>query len=145
MASSQDKIDSAVGNGNARGADVSLAIKRAVPQVARRLPAFLGDQMAVAERYAAIAVGTIMDSPGLRDCTPASIVRGVIRAAEYGLALDGVLGHAYLVPYAVKGVKTAQFQIGYRGLVELMYRTGMWASIAADYGITALEDCQVAR
>lgn len=125
----QDKINEAAGRAQSRPGDVALAIRAAVPQLARRLPAYLGD---VAERYAAIAVGTVMDSPGLRSCTPASIVRGVIRAAEYGLALDGVLGHAYLVPYTVKGVKVAQFQLGYRGLVELMYRTGQWCSVQAD-------------
>ena len=128
----QDKIDSVASRAGAGRNALALAVRDAVPQIARRLPAFLGQPQAVAERYAAIAVGMLSDNPYLSTCTPASIVRGVIRAAEYGLALDGVLGHAYLVPYNVKGVKVAQFQLGYRGLVELMYRTGQWASISAE-------------
>lgn len=126
----QQKIDDAVGRVAQTRGTLALSIRDAVPQIERRLPSFLAK--GTAERYAAIALSTVQASPGLARCTPASIVRGVVRAAEYGLALDGVMGHAYLVPYKIKGVDTAQFQIGYRGLVELMYRTGFWASVNAN-------------
>lgn len=128
--SAQEKVNQAVTRMVARSGGLAVAVKDAIPQIERRLPSFLA--AGTAERYAAIAVSTVQASPGLAKCTPASIVRGIVRAAEYGLALDGVLGHAYLVPYKIKGVDTAQFQIGYRGLVELMYRTGFWASINAN-------------
>lgn len=126
----QDKINEVAERAARSSNSLALAIRDAVPQITRRLPAFMPP--ATAERYAAIAMSTVQANPGLRQCTQASIVRGVIRASEYGLALDGELGHAYLVPYNERGVMVAKFQFGYRGLIELMYRTGMWVSFAGD-------------
>lgn len=65
-------------------------------------------------------------NPGLLDCTPTSIFDGIVRAAELGLELSGPLGHAYLVPRrnTRKGCQEATFQIGYRGLIALAYRSG---------------------
>lgn len=125
----QEKIDQAAQREAARGQSVALAIREATPRIAARLPTYL--PAGTAERYAIQAASTVMQSPALRACTPASIVRAVLTAAEYGLSIDGVLGHAYLVPYRIRGVPTAQFQIGYRGLVELTLRTGHWSSIQA--------------
>lgn len=126
----QAKVDQAVAKQRRAGTGLVVAVKEAVPQIQRRLPNFMQSE-GTASRLAAIALDTVMGSASLRECTAASIVKGIITAAEYGLALDGVMGHAYLVPYNIKGIKTAQFQTGYRGLVELMYRTGFWQSIKA--------------
>lgn len=126
----QDKIDEAAARGTSARNKTALAIRDAVPQIGNRLPVYM--PRGTAERYAAIAIDTYIGSPSLQRCSPQSIVRGVVLAAEYGLALDGVLGHAYLVPYSIKGVMTAQFQIGYRGLVELMYRTKVVELVNSD-------------
>lgn len=130
MSDAQEKIDEAVQRASKSSDAVGLAVRDCVPQIQRRLPPFL--PAGTAERFAAVALSTIQATQALRDCTPKSIVRGVITAAGYGLAVDGVLGHAYLVPYKIRGVPTAQFQIGYRGLVELMLRTGLYTSVHAD-------------
>lgn len=67
----------------------------------------------------------IQTSPQLLDCTPVSLLSGLIRANELGLMLAGPLGQAYLVPRRNKkiGVTEATFQIGYRGYLNLMYRS----------------------
>lgn len=49
------------------------------------------------------------------------------RAAELGLKVNTHAGHAYLIPYG----KEVQFQLGYRGLIELAYRTGLYTKIEA--------------
>ena len=77
------------------------------------------------ERLMKVAVGALMKSPNLQKCTPTSLMNCFIGAAEVGLEPGGVLGHAYLVPYG----DTATLIIGYRGLIELMRRTGELASI----------------
>ena len=77
------------------------------------------------ERLMKVAVGAMMKSPNLQKCTPSSLLNCFIGAAEVGLEPGGVLGHAYLVPYG----DTATMIIGYRGLIELMRRTGELASI----------------
>lgn len=61
-------------------------------------------------------------NPTLLDCTRYSLYLGMMAAAELGLELTGPLGHAWLIPRKVKGVLTACFQIGYRGLAALAMR-----------------------
>lgn len=41
------------------------------------------------------------------------------------------LGQAYVLPYLNKGVLEAQFQLGYKGLIDLAYRSGEVESIQA--------------
>ena len=45
-------------------------------------------------------------------------------AAQLGLEPNTPLGQAYLIPYKNKGVDEVQFQIGYKGLIDLAYRSG---------------------
>jgi recombination protein RecT len=62
----------------------------------------------------------------LLKCTQLSILRGIIQASELGLELSGPMGHAYLVPRFSKKAKAQEacFQIGWKGLVVLVYRGG---------------------
>lgn len=62
----------------------------------------------------------------LLKCTQLSILRGIIQASELGLELSGPMGHAYLVPRWSKKAKSLEacFQIGWKGLVVLVYRGG---------------------
>lgn len=56
-----------------------------------------------------------------RKCKPASIGKCLIRAATYGLEINsGQLGHCYLVPYGDE----AQLQLSYKGIKELVRRSG---------------------
>ena len=64
-------------------------------------------------------------TPGLRDCNPESLMYCGMKAASLNLPLDNNLGFAYAVPYG----KEAQFQIGYRGFVQLGQRTGQYQSM----------------
>jgi recombination protein RecT len=45
-------------------------------------------------------------------------------AAQLGLEPNTALGQAYILPYQNKGVLEAQFQLGYKGLIDLAYRSG---------------------
>ena len=72
-------------------------------------------------------------TPGLRNCDPETLMFCGLKAASMNLPLDNNLGFAYAVPY--KNHKTnpptveAQFQIGYRGIVNLAQRTGQYKSM----------------
>jgi recombination protein RecT len=85
------------------------------------------------ERLIKLALVAASRTPRLLECTPESIVQGVMSAAQLGLDVGGVLGSAYLVPY--KNKKTdryeAQFIPGYRGLIDLARRSGSIESIEA--------------
>ena len=47
-----------------------------------------------------------------------------MNAAQLGVEPNTPLGQAYILPYNNKGVMEAQFQLGYKGLIDLAYRSG---------------------
>jgi recombination protein RecT len=75
------------------------------------------------EKLIRTAMTLVQTTPALLECTQASILAGIVKAAELGIELTGALGQAYLIPYRSKAGTTANFQIGYRGLIELAYRS----------------------
>lgn len=80
------------------------------------------------ERMARVALNSLRRTPALWDCDPASIVKSILEAAQLGLEVDGVLGHAYLVPYKSE----CQLLPGYRGRIELCRRSGQISTIYAE-------------
>ena len=96
-------------------------------QIESALPRTIGIQRFMSGVY------TLMRTPSLRACTTESIVGGMLLAAQSGLELNTVMGQAWLVPFwnDSKKVKEAQFILGYRGIVDLGYRSGGVADIVA--------------
>jgi len=74
-----------------------------------------------------VALTAYTKNPDLQECTPISVFLCAVEAAQLGLTLDGALGHAYIVKYK----REAQFICGYRGYIELAYRSGKIAKISA--------------
>jgi len=91
-----------------------------------------------ARRFAKMIYTTVSNSPALQKCSIASIIKSASISASLDLDIDP-RGLAYLVPYNNNiGTKQnpryqmeAQFQIGYKGLIELAYRSGRVKSISA--------------
>lgn len=79
-----------------------------------------------------IAIAAAQRTPLLLQCTPASIVRSVMQGAELGLTPGSALNSAYLVPFKNGGVYEAQLIVSAQGLCELMYRSGLVASVDAE-------------
>ena len=77
----------------------------------------------------------------LQLCPPREVVMEALKAATLKLPINKGLGFAYIVPYAKsrkegnQWVKEQhpQFQIGYRGLIQLAMRTGQYKYINADF------------
>jgi len=92
-------------------------------QIARALPRHL-----TPERMIRVALTAYKTTPALQKCDPISIASAIMEAAQLGLEPDGVLGHAYLVPYGSR----CQLIPGYKGLCELAYRSGKVTKIAAE-------------
>ncbi len=76
------------------------------------------------ERFTRIVMTALSTTPELNKCTPQSFLGAMMTAAQLGLEPNTPLGQAYLIPYKNKGVLEAQFQIGYKGLIDLAYRSG---------------------
>lgn len=84
------------------------------------------------ERLVRIGLNAVSRNPKLLECSQESIVGAVINCATLGLE-PNLMGHAYLVPFYNSKTKQmeAQFQIGYRGLIDLARRTGQLSVVYA--------------
>lgn len=73
----------------------------------------------------------VANDTALQECEPLSIMYSAIKATALDLPLDKNLGFAYVIPYdnKKKGVKEAQFQIGFKGFVQLAIRSGQFKNI----------------
>lgn len=92
-----------------------------------------------AERYARICLTAMMRTPKLKDCTQASLFKAMLDCSSLGLEPDG--RRAHLIPYDKKrnvngkwivAYTEAQLIIDYKGLVELMKRSGEVSTIRAE-------------
>jgi len=73
-----------------------------------------------------LSLGTTMP-----DVEPRSILAGAAIAASLDLPIDKNLGFAWIVPYKKGDRKLAQFQMGYRGYVQLALRTAAYERMNA--------------
>lgn len=65
---------------------------------------------------------------GLQNCNPEAVALECVRAAALNLPIVKSLGFAYVVAYG----STPTFIIGYKGLIQLAQRSGLYKTINAD-------------
>lgn len=94
-------------------------IKSMEGEIAKALPSVI-----TPERFTRIVLSAISMNPKLSECTPASFLGAMMTSAQLGLEVNTPLGQAYVLPYSNKGQLEAQFQLGYKGLIDLAYRSG---------------------
>lgn len=82
----------------------------------KRGPAFLASLLSV-----------VSSNDALQSCDPASVLTSAAKAAVLNLPIEPALGFAHIVPFKSK----ATFVIGYKGLIQLAIRTGMYEVINA--------------
>jgi recombination protein RecT len=72
-------------------------------------------------------------SETLKKAIPESLYAAALKAAALDLPIAPELGFAYIIPYDNKktGIVTAQFQIGYKGLLQLALRSKQLKTISA--------------
>jgi recombination protein RecT len=70
-------------------------------------------------------------NPSLGDCEPNSVISSAVIAATLNLPIQSNLGFAHIVPYMKNGVSVAQFQMGYKGFIQLALRTAQYKNINA--------------
>ncbi len=108
-------------------------IKEAIEHDRDKLTAALAAVHVKPERFLTVVDQALRRSPDLLKCTPSSVLKALLDAAELGLVPSGLIGQAYLVPYRNKntGRQEAQLIPGYRGLIDLARRSGELRSIEA--------------
>jgi recombination protein RecT len=95
-------------------------------QIAKALPSVL-----TPERFTRMVLTALSANPKLQACTPQSFLGAMMQAAQLGVEPNTPLGQAYLIPYKNKGIDEVQFQLGYKGLIDLAYRSGEITDIQA--------------
>jgi recombination protein RecT len=60
---------------------------------------------------------------------PMTIIQAALKAATFDLPVDQNLGYAYIVPFKNKGVMSATFILGWKGMHQLALRTGAYKTI----------------
>ena len=94
-------------------------VKKMSGAIAQALPSVM-----TPERFTRMVFTALASNPQLNDCTPDSFLGAMMTAAQLGVEPNTALGQAYIIPYRNKGVLEAQFQLGYKGLIDLAYRSG---------------------
>jgi recombination protein RecT len=94
--------------------------KRIDEMLGKRSPQFITALMAATNNIA-----------HLGECTPASVLNAALTVAALDLPINNNLGFAYMIPYKNKGVYEAQFQMGWKGFIQLAQRSGQYKTIAA--------------
>lgn len=81
-----------------------------------------------AQRFVTAITSAVAVNPLLQDCDPATILSGALLGESLGLSPSPQLGQYYLVPFnnTEKGCKDAQFQLGYKGYIQLALRSGYY-------------------
>ena len=92
-------------------------IKAMSPEIKNALP-----DVITPERFTRMALSTLNNNVKLRECAPVTFLAAMMNAAQLGLEPNTPLGQAYLIPYRNHGKMECQFQIGYKGLIDLVYR-----------------------
>lgn len=79
-------------------------------------------------RFITAAVDYIRGNPKLLNTSPDSLLSALVTSAQFRFMPSGVSGEAYIIPYGSE----AKFQMGYQGIVTLLYRSGKIKGITAN-------------
>ena len=81
-------------------------------------------------RFMTSIISAVNTNPALQECTNASILSAALLGETLNLSPSPQLGQFYLVPYNDKNKgKVAQFQLGYKGYVQLALRSGQYKKL----------------
>lgn len=93
------------------------------PAVTERFVTMLGEKQSTA--FLLSVLNCAQGNDKLMRCEPQSVLMAAAVAGTLNLPVDPSLGQAYIIPYGAK----AQFQLGYRGLIQLAHRSGQYSKI----------------
>ncbi len=120
MADLKNKLQAkATGEKAIKKVNPSEGMKQILDRMKKEISAAL-PSMVSSERFQRVALTAFSSNPKLQECDPVSFIAAMMESAQLGLEPNTPIGQAYLIPYG----KKVQFQIGYKGLLELAQRSG---------------------
>lgn len=92
----------------------------------------LGDPK-IAQRFTSSIMSAVSINPQLQACDPGTILTAGLQGEALQLSPSPQMGHFYMVPFKnnKRGVSEAQFQLGYKGYIQLAIRSGQYKTINA--------------
>lgn len=79
-----------------------------------------------AQRFVTAVTSAVSLNPQLQECENSSILAAALQGETLELSPSPALGHYYMVPYNSSTGKKAQFQMGYKGYIQLALRSGCY-------------------
>lgn len=82
-------------------------------------------------RFISSIISAVNANASLQECTNASILSAALLGESLNLSPSPQLGQYYMVPFKNNnaGVKVAQFQLGYKGYIQLAIRSGQYKKL----------------
>lgn len=81
-------------------------------------------------KFISAVVSAVNANPGLQECTNQSILSAALLGESLKLSPSPQLGQYYMVPFNDKNKgKVAQFQLGYKGYIQLAIRSGQYKKL----------------
>lgn len=82
-----------------------------------------------AQRFIASITSAVVTNPSLQECDASTILSAGLLGEALNLSPSPQLGQYYLVPFNNKNGKVAQFQLGYKGYIQLALRSGYYRKL----------------
>lgn len=114
----------AVGNSLAKTQKAGMAAYLTQDAVKKQINSVVGGKNGT--RFISSIVSAVQTTPKLQECSNQSILSAALLGEALNLSPSPQLGQFYMVPFNNKGVKEAQFQLGYKGYVQLAVRSGYY-------------------
>lgn len=92
-------------------------------------------------RFISSIVSAVNNNKELQACSSASILSAALLGESLNLSPSPQLGQYYLVPFNNKDGKVAQFQLGYKGYIQLAIRSGQYKKI----NVLAIKEGELVR
>lgn len=94
-------------------------------------------------RFMSSVISAVTVNPALQECTNKSILSAALLGESLNLSPSPQLGQYYMVPYENKkeGTKVAQFQMGYKGYIQLAIRSGQYKKL----NVLAIKEGELVR
>lgn len=95
------------------------------------------------DRFIASIVSAVQVNSDLQECTNPSILSAALLGESLKLSPSPQLGQYYMVPFRnnKKGCKEAQFQLGYKGYIQLAIRSGQYKKL----NVLAIKEGELVR
>lgn len=83
------------------------------------------------QKFITSILSVVSNNPAIAECEKSTILSSALLGEALKLSPSPQLGHYYIVPFnnAKKGIKEAQFQLGYKGYIQLAIRSGQYKNI----------------